>query len=75
MGEVFLSKHSPILKANFYKIKWKPIDRKRRAAQELGVVIQFFRDLTYIRKTYDIGLENMWNFDESSFRNACPLGV
>jgi hypothetical protein len=28
----FLSKHGPILKANFHKIKWKPIDRKRWAA-------------------------------------------
>ena len=74
-AKFFLSKHGPILKADFHKIKWKPMDRKRRAAQEPGVIIQFFRDLAYIRKTHDIRPENMWNFDESGFRNACPLGV
>ena len=51
------------------------MDAKRRAAQEPDVVIQWFRGYERIRQSEGIGAENVWNFDETNVRNACPGGV
>jgi len=48
------------------------MDRRRRAAQDKGSVIQWFKDYKALIKKYNIRPQDLWNFDESSFRLACP---
>jgi hypothetical protein len=51
------------------------MDKKRRAAQDKGSVIQWFKDYEALWKQYNIRAQDLWNFDESSFRLACPNGT
>ena len=51
------------------------MDAKRRAAQEPEVVIQWFKGYEKLRISKDIKAENVWNFDETNVRNACPGSV
>ena len=37
--------------------------------------IQWFKSYDKIRKSEDIGAENVWNFDETNVRYACLGGV
>src|SRR3984957_5718800 len=71
----FQRKNGPIIRGGFHKIKWKPMDAKRRAAQCPKLVIEWFQGLERIRKHFGIGPENMWNFDETGVRNACPAST
>jgi len=57
------------------KIKWKPMDYKRRAVQDIGVVLDWFKDFERIKQEYNIKPENMYNFDECGFRIACPSAI
>jgi hypothetical protein len=59
----------------FKKVKWKPMDKKRRAAQDVDDVIHWFAEYARLRKEHKIYLQNIWNFDETGFRTACPSGV
>ena len=59
----------------FKKVKWKPIDKKRRAAQDTEEVRQWFAEYARLRKEYKIFPQNIWNFDETGFRTACPTAV
>jgi len=71
----FSSKNSPIFTGGFHKIKWKPMDAKRRAAQVPKTVMDWFKGFEQIRIFYGIGPENMWNFDETGVRNGCPAST
>jgi hypothetical protein len=71
----FQCKNGPILTGGFHKIKWKPMDAKRRAAQIPKTIIDWFKGLEQIRIFYGIEPENMWNFDETGVRNACPAST
>ena len=67
----FMKSHS----GAFKKYKWKPMDRKRKAAQDKDEVIQWFKGYDDVRREYSIKAQDIWNFDESGFRTACPSGV
>src|SRR5450432_2153526 len=54
------------------KIKWKPIDYKRRAAQDIDVIIDWFRGFAEIKAEYNIKPYNIYNFNECGFRVAYP---
>jgi hypothetical protein len=71
----FMSNSGPILQAGIHKIKWKPMDAKRRAAQDIQVVVQWFKGLEEVKVLHDIKAGNMWNFDETGVRNACPSAI
>jgi hypothetical protein len=51
------------------------MNRKRRVAQDKAKVIQWFKEYDNVRKQYGIKAQNIWDFDESGFRTACPPGV
>jgi hypothetical protein len=70
-----MSKNGPIFQAGLHKIKWKPMDTKRRAAQEPDVVIQWFKGYAELRKIHKIEAENTWNFGETGVWNACPRSI
>jgi hypothetical protein len=57
------------------KIKWKPMDYKRRAAQDIDVIIDWFRGFAEIKEEYNIKPYNIYNFDECGFRVACPSAI
>jgi len=57
------------------KIKWKPMDYKRRAAQDIDVIIDWFRGFAEIKEEYNIKPYNIYNFDECGFRIACPSTI
>jgi len=59
----------------FKKVKWKPIDKKRRAAQDTEEVRQWFAEYARLWKEYKIFPQNIWNFDETRFRTACPTAI
>jgi hypothetical protein len=71
----FQQKNGLVILGGFHKIRWKPMNAKRQAAQIPKVVIDWFKGLEQIRIFYDIGPENMWNFDETGVRNSCPPGT
>lgn len=60
---------------DFHMIKWKPMDKKRRAAQDTGSVIEWFKEFEALRKKYNIRAQDLWNFDEIGFHLACPGGM
>jgi hypothetical protein len=60
---------------DFHMIKWKPLDKKRRAAQDTSSVLEWFKEYEALRKTYNIRAQDLWNFDETGFRLACPGGL
>jgi hypothetical protein len=62
-----LAEEGPVLQAKFHRVKKKLMDRERRAGQEPGVVIQWFKEYADVRKIHWIGPENTRNFDGSGF--------
>jgi hypothetical protein len=61
----FMSNDGPILQAGIHKIKWKPMDAKRQAIQDIQVVVQWFKGLEEVKVPHDIKAGNIWNFDET----------
>src|SRR5450432_592210 len=53
------------------KIKWKLMDYKRPSAQDIDVIIDWFRGFAEIKEKYNIKPYNIYNFNECSFRVAC----
>jgi hypothetical protein len=74
-AKAFFRDHGPRFQNDFHKIKWKPMDAMRRAAQDIEAVIQWFREYNALRKEHRIGVNDIWNFDETDFRTACPKAV
>ena len=37
--------------------------------------MDWFKGLEQIRIYHGIGLENMWNFDETGVQNSCPSSI
>jgi hypothetical protein len=48
----FMSKNGPILQGGIHKIKWKPMDAKRRAAQQPIFIIHWFEGLKRLREQH-----------------------
>jgi hypothetical protein len=72
-SDSFVQKHLKTMPIR--KIKWKPMDYKRRAVQDIGVVLDWFKDFERIKQEYNIKPENIYNFDECGFRIACPSAI
>jgi hypothetical protein len=72
-SDSFVRKHLKTMPIR--KIKWKPMDYKRRAVQDIGVILDWFKDFERIKQEYNIKPENMYNFDECGFRIACPSAI
>jgi hypothetical protein len=51
------------------------MDAKRRATQDIQVVVQWFKGLKEVKVLHDIKAGNIWNFDETSVWNACPSAI
>ena len=66
----FLRNHLPSIKSSITK----PIDIKRKAAQDIPAVEDFFRQYTACIREYNIPPERIWNFDEAGFRVGMPKG-
>jgi hypothetical protein len=69
----FIRKHTKSLPIK--KIKWKPMDHKRRAAQDVGVIIDWFKGFEKIKEEHNIKPYNIYNFDECGFRVAYPSAI
>jgi hypothetical protein len=69
----FIRKHIKSLPIK--KIKWKPMDSKRRAAQDVGVIVDWFKGFAKIKEEHNIKPYNIYNFDECGFRVACPSTI
>src|SRR5450432_206082 len=69
----FIRKHIKTLPIK--KIKWKPMDYKRRAAQDVEVIIDWFKGFAAIKEEYNIKPHNIYNFDECGFYIACPSTI
>ena len=54
------------------KTRMKPIDSKRRSAQNPEVIQDWFLQFNIDVKNKGIKPENMWNMDETGFRAGCP---
>jgi hypothetical protein len=39
---------------DFHIIKWKPMDKKRRAAQDTSAILEWFKEYEELRKKYNI---------------------
>jgi hypothetical protein len=57
---------------DLHKVKCKPLDYKRRAAQNTDTVQEWFQDYTRILERHKIPLSNIFNFDETNAREGCP---
>ena len=57
---------------DFHIIKWKPLDRRRRAAQDKASVIQWFKDYEDLKRKFNIRPQDLQNFDKTGFCLACP---
>jgi hypothetical protein len=51
------------------------MDFRRRTMQDVGLVIDWFKGFEAIKQEHSIKSHNMYNFDETGFRVACPSGV
>src|SRR5260370_17226252 len=57
-----------------HKIKTKPIARVRISAQDTKEVKEWFKKYKEAVGKYQVQKENIFNFDETGFRVACPRG-
>jgi hypothetical protein len=55
-----------------HKIKCKPLDYKRRAAQDTDTVQDWFQGYNHLIQQHNIPPSNIWNLDETNAREGCP---
>ena len=55
-----------------HKIKCKPLDYKRRAAQDTDAVQEWYHNYTCLLEQHKIPPTNIFNFDETNAREGCP---
>ncbi len=57
---------------DLHKVKCKPLDYKRRAAQDFDAVREWFQGYTRILEQHNIPPCNIFNFDKTNVREGCP---
>jgi len=54
-----MKRHGPKFAREFKKIRWKPMDRKRRAAQDSEAIILWFKEYDRLQKEYRIRAQDI----------------
>ena len=55
----FIKEYSPKGKKVFKKVKWRPMDKKRQAAQDTEDITQWFAEYTHLQRIHKIYLQNI----------------